>query len=146
MVQSPWLWAYWPRRMEVREGQHRGVVTKARSYVVPRSTSRDWTFGISEIEAASWSSVSTSSMFGLPWVWETASFGTSFAPASRHMTMTGSSIHARFSIPLQAPVFGPPRTGAVYQQGNSRFITESIPRLGAAGALPGLCLGAACVE
>jgi len=24
LFQSPWLWAYWPRRMEVREGQHRG--------------------------------------------------------------------------------------------------------------------------
>jgi hypothetical protein len=32
---------------------------------------------------------------------------------------TGSSIHSRFNIPLQAPISGLPRTREVYQQGNN---------------------------
>src|SRR5215208_724372 len=40
-----WLWVYWPRRMVALEGQHRALVTKAFSKVVPFSI-RDLRLGM----------------------------------------------------------------------------------------------------
>jgi hypothetical protein len=44
------------------------------------------------------------------------------------------SIHTRFNIPLQAPVYGLPRTRAVYQQGKSPSTSQQtgVPLRGAA--------------
>jgi len=53
VVQIRWLWEYWPRKMEVREGQHSAVVTYARSNEVPSATSNERTFGISATDATS---------------------------------------------------------------------------------------------
>src|SRR5215208_1398148 len=63
-----WLWVYWPRRMVALEGQHKALVAKALSNVVP--------FSINALRLGMWlsvlgfkscmarSSVSTKTMLG----------------------------------------------------------------------------------
>jgi hypothetical protein len=36
LKKTPWLWAYWPVKIDARAGQHSGVVAHAFVYCVPR--------------------------------------------------------------------------------------------------------------
>jgi hypothetical protein len=40
LVNTPWLWVYWPRMKLTRDGQHTGVVAKAFEKLVPWFTRR----------------------------------------------------------------------------------------------------------
>ena len=57
-------WAYCPRRIEAREGQQSGVVTKALANVTPSAARRVCTLGRQATERASRSSVRMTMMFG----------------------------------------------------------------------------------
>src|SRR5215204_2415960 len=46
LLRISWLWVYWPRRMVALLGQHRELVTKALSKVVPLSMSSDSRLGM----------------------------------------------------------------------------------------------------
>src|SRR5262249_61639823 len=68
LLRTSWLWTYWPRRMEEREGQHSESVTKSFENVVPLSTSRELNFGnrdASKYRLRSRSSVRMNTMLGL---------------------------------------------------------------------------------
>ena len=64
---APWLWMYFPVKIELRDGQQIGVVTNAFVKRVPLSMTILFSFfiGVSPPSAMSWSSVSRKMMFGL---------------------------------------------------------------------------------
>jgi hypothetical protein len=60
----PVLWAYWPRRIEARDGQHRGVVSKALVKLVPLGTHAECSVERSKTELSK-SSARMSTTLGL---------------------------------------------------------------------------------
>src|SRR5215207_7423698 len=61
---TPWLCAYWPRRMEARDGQQSGVEAKKLLKVAPVATSRRLTAGMRETDAKSRSSTTITTKLG----------------------------------------------------------------------------------
>src|SRR6185436_6851223 len=64
LLNTPWLWAYWPVSTEAREGQHSGVGAKELAILRPRSVIRDLSLGMYSSDCASRSSAMTSTMLG----------------------------------------------------------------------------------
>jgi hypothetical protein len=64
LFQSPVLWAYWPRRIEAREGQHREVVARAFPKLAPFGTQAESSVESSKTERSR-SSARTRTMLGL---------------------------------------------------------------------------------
>src|SRR5215218_5001356 len=58
------LWAYWPRWMVARPGQHRGKVEVMLVNLTPSLVTLDFRAGISFSEPGNWSSVRTKTMLG----------------------------------------------------------------------------------
>ena len=63
---TPWLWAYWPVRNVARDGQQSEKLTKLFANVTPWSPISELTLCITFIDSRVWSSVSITTMFGLP--------------------------------------------------------------------------------
>src|SRR5262245_63182196 len=64
LMRMPWLCAYWPVRMEAREGQHSGVVEKVLVNVSPLPTISARRIGMRSMESTSRSSAIRMTMLG----------------------------------------------------------------------------------
>src|SRR5262245_38789750 len=64
LIRMPWLCAYWPVRIDAREGQHRGVVEKVFVNVSPLFTISARRIGMRSMERTSRSSAIRITMFG----------------------------------------------------------------------------------